>query len=685
MIRHLLLAFWSTVKRMVCYIEAHLSPLTKIVIFSVCVEALLIDTASWIPWWANICQRVISATAMTFLALRHMKRNLAKIDVDNTKKLPDPEPVKIERAISLLRSATMNRKVTDQQAEVFMSAIIAPNRVRQRVVERYEPSQRTLEQLVTIDVQIPRKMLSSAGGLDNSVESGKEADRSKKGDEDSSTADSVAFFPVVLPPKGELYDNFNVYSADDTQLPTLSYRESLRVAADVLHVLFEQAYVSKDLPKDLPTNLSAEIMALEIIAIWAIIQRRYGFRSAPLYKPQEHNKKDEQKDESSGKEPNTLEAYIEKYQKIRDDPEALAQAILNLRNPKRMSALGTAARLVKLLATNYAMVVLTPVGSSGKLVVKYARTLIPEIDPSQDRQPSEPKSYLRIIRAKLNIFLGTRPVDVKISLDNAWTCQSYHALVHCPDGLYLIDQKIDLPDGYMKTRAIGSPTPPYLRFRRRLGQEYSHLYGRYLPAPPKEVRPEDDDERPKPPQSSGEAKSHLKLFLVFQEVPPGTLCRAAVTAIASAVVVWIIGFGLSLPDRDLFGDATDAPALLLAFPGVAASWISIDTAARRLFEGPLTARLSLACTTLISMVGIAFYLLGGHTPKVDDLHGGPYLAVFGIAGVPWCALFTIALANAVYVTYKWLMNTARYRRLAERPEYGRLGVKPGRRSTAGTD
>ncbi len=54
---------------------------------------------------------------------------------------------------------------------------------------------------------------------------------------------------------------------------------------------------------------------------------------------------------------------------------------------------------------------------------------------------------------------------------------------------------------------------------------------------------------------------------------------------------------------------SDAPAFLLVFPGVAASWIGFDAPAHRLFEDSLRARLSLALTALLSVAASGLFIL----------------------------------------------------------------------------
>src|SRR5260370_10955851 len=241
-------------------------------------------------------------------------------------------------------------------------------------------------------------------------------------------------------------------------------------------------------------------------------------------------------------------------------------------------------------------------------------------------------------RAWLRILLGARPISVTVSLDNAWTCQSYHVRVDAPEGLYLANQVLIASKKYLglteeKYKAKGAPTSAHYRFRRRLGQSYAHFYGRFFPSPlPGERRP--------------------KLRLEFYEVPPGSVFRAAVASAACLILVWVVGFVISRTTDP----GSDVPAWLLVFPGVAASWLGFDAPTGRLFEGTLASRLSLVATTVISVSASGLFVLNrsgltlfdGSLPTDTPLFSLRMCGEFSVLGITkwaWAILAILALFN----------------------------------------
>jgi len=307
---------------------------------------------------------------------------------------------------------------------------------------------------------------------------------------------------------------------------------------------------------------------------------------------------------------------------------------------------------------HYALVASIPLTSTGRFIVRYKRTLIPELELSPEVEENGHatawrKRYLWLIkrpaylRGWLRVMFGTRPVSVTVSLDNAWTCQSYHVRVQAPEGFYLARQKFVASEHYQVLKAKDAPTPVHYRFRRRLGQPYAHFYGRFFPSP-----------------MHGERRP--KLQLDFFEVPPSSDFSAAIAAVACFGLVWLVGFAMSRT-QDL---GSDAPAFLLVFPGVAASWIGFEAPAHRLFEDTLCARLSLVLTALLSVAASGLFLLD--TLKLGIFtQAMPYhSSVLGVTRVFWAALTALSFFNATYLLYRWYRNAWRFKYLAERRDPG---------------
>lgn len=582
-----------------------------LIVFLLFVAALLFDASHWIGMW-DIALRLGSVAVLLLLIHRynhtHFLKRLAVTHHETNEFVQVPD----SRCRDLQQEIRQASLVTLDQVDVFTRAVIGTSKLHQRIVEEYRPDQRSMQKEVTIDVRIPTHIMRRT----------------------SAPGSGVFLYPVLVPPKGVFYDDLRVYGADGARLPVLSYREYVHIAASVLHLLLSVACDKR--PEDLPEN----VVACEREAIGGLLHR-VDTRPNPA-------------DKGRGPDGRELANLIERMPEVSSEES-------------RRRAAKTAAHLAEVLARHYAIVVAVPVPKNGRFMIRYTCLLTPELDLAPNIKLQSAPEYLkrrmRSLKTRLNVLFSTRPVDVKVSLDNAWTCQSYHVLVRCPDGLYLSKQELVVDDGYLRRRAIAAPTPPHVRFRARLGQSYAHFYARFMP-PPRRAMTDADGKVTRPGEKAP------KLVLYFQETPPGSVCRAALAAIASAVLVWIIGYGLS-SGHDIGN--TDAPALLLAFPGVAASWMGFDGTKHRLFEGMLTARLSLAITALVSLFATGLYLLShqGHSASAGSLTIG----VLGITLWPWMVLTVVALFNASYLCYRWGLNSWRFRSLAERDEPGGLVAK----------
>ncbi len=119
-----------------------------------------------------------------------------------------------------------------------------------------------------------------------------------------------------------------------------------------------------------------------------------------------------------------------------------------------------------------------------------------------------------------------------------------------------------------------------------------------------------------------------------------------------------------LKDLDV---GSDAPVLLLAFPGAAASWIGFDAPAR-LLAGSLSARISLISTALASVAASALFML--NRVNAGDIFFERRIidgyAVLGIHNYCWAVLALAALGNAIFITYRWFVRSIAYGRLASR-------------------
>lgn len=528
------------------------------------------------------------------LHLSHVKRAMSLIQVD-------------DQRIQTLRARAAFAGLDSFQAKIFAFSMLKPAELRQRVVERYSPGQRTLEQEVTVEAQVPGELFAK------------------------SPQPSDIMFPVLIPPKGELHDNLDIFDAAGDRLSPLSYREYLYHVSGTLRALF-QAIQNAD-PKQLLDKRAlrdAERRAMKTILYRVGPGAKInGILSVDL----------------AAHDGQEVAASIEELTRNVGEAQNVAKFLIGL---------------VRLLATNYAIVVRVPIDEHGRIFMRYTRTLVPEVEPTG--------RHLAKLRSWLRVLLGARPVDVTVSLDNAWTCQSYHARVAVPDGLYLAHQSFDAPKAYFERTAEGAPTPLHYRLRRRLGQPYAHLYGRFFPAP------EAGERRP-------------KLQLSFHEMPPGSSFRAVLTGAACLALVWLVGLIVSHPvpvpvsssqggpvqmsnslPAYLSQLGTDVPAFLLAFPAVAAGLLGIEAQSPRLFEGSLAARLSLATTALLSVSASGLFLLNRAGFSFFEATLPNNITVLGITRAFWAILVAAALLNTAYATHRWFSCASEFKYLSGRPE-----------------
>jgi hypothetical protein len=524
--------------------------------------------------------------------------------IHDINEVPEAEAYELQRLAGGMR-------LTAKQARIFALAILAPAELRQRVSEHYVPAERTLTQKVTVEVKIPSRLIELKPDDGDNVE--------------SDDVDRTTLFPILLLPKGAFNDNLDVFGADNDRMSVLSYREYLQLTAGILRVFICRAYglsSSEGLTRISQSSRSVEtnVLHVEHRALTQITKRAQA-----------------NIDVKKHLDPSLVSSEAEDVAKLLEDLQV---------DHARKVYLELAAALVRKLSMHYALVASAPIDADGRLIIQYRRTLIPELElsPDEDNDRSRLRKSIERFKGWLQALLGTRPVNVTVSLDNAWTCQSYHVRVDAPAGLYLTRQMFVTPSEYLQARAKNAPTPVHYRFRRRLGQGYAHFYGRFFPSP-----------------TSGQRRPKLKLD--FEETPPGSVFRAAIASCACFGLIWLVGFVVSRTSNP----NTDAPAFLLVFPGVAASWLGLDAPAR-LFEGTLASRLSLCLTTFTSVAASGLFIMnrsGVHLFYQTMPFG---TSVLGVNKWAWALLTAISALNSIGMLYRWVNSASLFKSLAERPD-----------------
>lgn len=536
------------------------------------------------------------------------------------------------------------------EAQIFALATIYPAALRQRISERYEPQRRTMRHTVSMAIKIPSDKLGLLNGANAHDNDSNEVDTI----ESESLAKQILSIPlpVILLPKGGLNDQFIVYGNGDEILPAYSYSEYVRLAARVLHVLLTKAFDTEiDSSQnsaeklDLPSELEPSIQAAEDAALRCILHR------GPI----------ENDDVISA-----VRGISSLQQRI-PMPEGLPEETFEERWQARI-LVQLAAKFVAKLAYEYAIVVPTECRTDGRISLRYERIVIPSVKLSERIDGSRGASIIWLVRwskDRLRFLLGARPVELTVPLENAYTCKSFHMTVVCPEGLYLRDQLVPHINEYLHNNARPTNVPPYCRLRRRLGQPYAHFYSRFFPEPKKpEFR--QGDEQSKIQEYTPLHPPYLRL--TFHEVPPASMFRAALVAVSTTMLIWLIGLVVS---RVSSGDLhTDVPVFLLAFPAIVAAWMGFDSPGRRLFEGTLGARLSLIYSALCAIAGSGLFLI--YVTQLDMLHGkfGAQLSILGIGQVSWGVLFILSALNSFYACYFALLRTWEFVHLSSRPITG---------------
>jgi hypothetical protein len=602
--------------------SAGLTLLTGLLVF-----ALLTISIAGIPkslgevagWTSRILCLLIAAILVAAHSLRRYYRPLTRSHM-KTKiwKLPD-EQVDILRRSAGRTSGDQHLEIANAvQAKVFTLATIKPSSLRQRLTERYDQAPGMLVRRVTMDVQVPERVARRQ--QDHGREgNGHDLRRGEAANGQLDETHSTVLFPVIIPRKGELIDNLRILDAGGASVPTLSYRQYLQLVARVMRTLLVLGY--RRLDEDLP----AEALAAERLALNEIMRR------------------------DSGDEPDKS-GVLALYRLVDSPTEP----------PVNPAAVRLAAQLGERLMSSYAVVAAVSCPPNGRFVISYERSITPEIDLA-----SRHSDALSWAKARLRLLLGARPVELTILLENAWTSQSYHLIVDGEDRVFVGSQESLGLFNYFETHASrieknrgegtesDPPPPPYYRFRRRDGQRYAHFYSRFFPEPLSELE--------------GGNRIPSVRFRFF-ELPPGSVFRALVASVASALLVWLIGFVISRKSDP----GTDVPAFLLVFPAIAAAWLGFDAPTGRLLEGTLAARLSLVATALCSVAASGLFMIFrtdlGYLRWDNPLH----VRVLGIDKLSWSILTLLALFNFLGILYVYLGRTWEFAHLASRHD-GRQG------------
>ena len=186
---------------------------------------------------------------------------------------------------------------------------------------------------------------------------------------------------------------------------------------------------------------------------------------------------------------------------------------------------------------------------------------------------------------RLRLLFGLRPNYTEIPIGLAFNTDSYHLEVSGPTDYYVSRQFIGCtkcnkrlrwdwrcPEILSRQPASGQPVHAskpcshvpiglddqcYLRVRRRLGQDYAHIYMRGF-------------------SQSNLNSGNMSARIQFSEAPPGVEERALVSAVTASIALGVVGYILHKNSSNL---PTDVSSILLALPGLAAAWFGFSAEA----------------------------------------------------------------------------------------------------------
>lgn len=232
-------------------------------------------------------------------------------------------------------------------------------------------------------------------------------------------------------------------------------------------------------------------------------------------------------------------------------------------------------KLIHFLASHYVIAAATAITADDRAIIAYRKSLPCYAQYDQ-------------FRDKLRLLAGLRPYRFTVPLWLPYFAASYHFRMQGISGQYVMSHGLIRPNAgaVVRQEDFKELKPrPYIRIRHKRGLSYAHLYMRDF----RSAKPTD-----------------LATVVRFAETPPGTLGGTTIVAWATAALAVVFTF-LSIGSGVQTG--SDIPALLLAAPAFAASFLGYTTDSESLLRTSLTARLSLIASGVFSFCSAVLYIL----------------------------------------------------------------------------
>lgn len=515
--------------------------------------------------------------------------------------------LEIPTAVETLQRGTSGRfKIAGQEiSEVTVEALgkfLANSRLRHgRIVERIEFSAREIHQQV-----------SSSLLLDFLPESNRDC----------------LFYPVLTVRKGELQDGFRTELEGGAPVLVLTYDEYCQVMIVHVRALLARA--------KLPTADASDAEILINKALYLICRRQLA---------SDNYTGAVEAVEKLGKELTNLSNKIAKdyhdieYAAIAASPGANDDArrlAIDDEARARRSAITTIASYVQSLHDRHLVLAVLPPESThnNRAVVKYRRKFAPQWCHS--RFGEHPISF---IRERVAAFFGAGLGEVEVDLRRASRAQSYHIEVRGGENAYAATQAITGIDNYEMVGHPGQKQRP--RFVRLKGQSYVHWYFRDLA------------------RKHG-SRDELTLHVEFFEAPPSSMAKATMSALAATVLIYVVSLVASAADGEPLNIQSDFPALVLAFPAVAAAWIGMDRSQTSLLTSDIAARFASIATFLFCVLAGALFIL--QNSRLATPPPIPF-SLLGLRDVYWLLLSVLSFTNLLLTSAAWIGHSRRYFRM----------------------
>jgi hypothetical protein len=177
----------------------------------------------------------------------------------------------------------------------------------------------------------------------------------------------------------------------------------------------------------------------------------------------------------------------------------------------------------------------------------------------------------------------------------------------------------------------------------------------------------------------GDGLGDFEFLTRFKEVPPGSIANAAATALITTLLIGVTGY---ICTHNRGATYSDLPALILALPVAAASWLGISTDTGKLVGSSLLARISLIGSGVLAIFAIMAYLilapiyaqvdLSSRRARsvIDDIARLHRFGVFGTHNWLWIALIGAAFLNLAWVSFRFSVRLSYYNYLRSKVDFG---------------